>query len=92
VSIDHFGNLITDIDMEFLVGKLGSFDRSRVQAWLGDYRLDGLHHHYGEVAANMPVVVTGSRGCLEISVNQGSAAFFFNASTAMPVRVIFPVD
>lgn len=76
-KIDIFGNVITDLHVDTLGRWIGSEFHGRLEARLGRGRVRGLYHHYGEVALFSPLMVVGSRGFLEIAVNQGSAKEHF---------------
>lgn len=79
ITIDHFGNLITNIHCEQLndCWPAGSHYKLRIKT--GSNVIDGLKKTYASVPADTPVALIGSRGYLEIAVNQGSAAKRLNA-------------
>jgi S-adenosylmethionine hydrolase len=52
---------------------------------VGWHTLTGIYHTYSDVAPGQHVALIGSRGELEISLNQG------NASETMTIRVGVPV-
>ena len=87
VSIDRFGNLITDIEADMLTGFCREKNRPEPVVWVGDGRVKGMSDSYADVAPRKPVAVVGSRGCLEIAVNQGSAKKYFGARPGDPVRI-----
>lgn len=66
VAIDHFGNLITDIERARI-----AFDRFELSA--GGVTLGRIERSYAEAGAGALLIV-GSSGCLEISLANGSAA------------------
>jgi S-adenosylmethionine hydrolase len=80
VGIDRFGNLITDIGLSLLDDLAFEVKDGAVETQLGEHRILGLVNHYAEGASGQPVVLIGSRGCLEIAVNCGSAAETLRAS------------
>ncbi|HEV2722566.1 MAG TPA: SAM-dependent chlorinase/fluorinase, partial [Thermoanaerobaculia bacterium] len=65
VAVDHFGNLITDIEASKI-----SFDPVLRAGW---HVVDHVERSYGE-AKESPFLIVGSTGCLELSVANGSAA------------------
>jgi S-adenosylmethionine hydrolase len=74
VGIDRFGNLITNIGPS-LLDRLMSDDRGgTIETRVGEHRIVGLAGHYAEGTSEEPMALVGSRGCLEIAVNCGSAA------------------
>jgi S-adenosylmethionine hydrolase len=72
VYIDYFGNIVTDIpsDMvtDFKPGDVLEIDKKRVI----------FHRSYGFSEKGKPLALVGSHGYLEIAINKGSAALFFN--------------
>lgn len=83
VYVDHFGNLLTNIDAEALAAFTGrtlsvSIDRTRVA---------GPVEMYTAVAPGLPLAIVGSWGVLEIAVRNGSAAERFAAGPGTPVTV-----
>jgi S-adenosylmethionine hydrolase len=67
VSIDRFGNLITNIPGDLLP------DARRVRITVGRRVLRSLSRSYADVRKGNLLALVGSTGHLEISVNQGSA-------------------
>ena len=80
VSLDRFGNLITNIPME---------NTPPIEAaTVGETRIEGpVCRAYAERTAGALVLVAGSSGRLEISVNGGSAQVKLKACRGDPVRV-----
>jgi S-adenosylmethionine hydrolase len=88
LHIDWFGTLITNISRTVL---------EKVSIIEGQYlelSIDGLRkilpycRAYGDIAVNTPLVIMGSGGFLEVSVNQGSAAALFNVDVGSKVEVL----
>jgi S-adenosylmethionine hydrolase len=82
IHIDRFGNLITNIDARTL--------DSRGSAWevvFGSGRIRGVSGTYADAEPGAVLALIGSRGCLEIAVNAGSARNLFNARKGDAVRV-----
>jgi S-adenosyl-L-methionine hydrolase (adenosine-forming) len=82
IRVDHFGNLITNIDDEELaaLGNAVSID-------IAGATIDGVAGNYADVAHGALCAVIGSTGRLEISVNGGSAAAVLNASRGTSAHV-----
>ncbi len=84
ISIDRFGNLITNIDCEILKKikprTCDSEKNEKIKFIIGDRTITGLSKSYNSVAPKTPLAIIGSRGYLEIAVNCGSAKDFFHAS------------
>ena len=83
VTIDHFGNLITNIRETELAGMIGSV---QVEVLTGELRIAGISRTYQAVPAGAPLALIGSTGRLEIAVNQGDARHLLD--TARGDRVI----
>jgi hypothetical protein len=54
---------------------------------IGGHRLNCVSPTYSSVMPGKPLVLVGSRGFFEISVNQGNAARFFAARRGASVTV-----
>ena len=88
VSIDRFGNLITNIDSNQL-DDYAQRDRDGIpQFWVGEKVVRGLCTAYINVDQQCPLAIIGSRGYLEIAVNSGSAQRYFNVHKGDMVKVI----
>jgi S-adenosylmethionine hydrolase len=87
VSIDHFGNLITNIDCGVLAsaGKCRCVEQAGVL--IAGHRISGLSPSYSAKAKHQPLALIGSRGFMEIALNQGSAEDFLKAAVGDPVKV-----
>ncbi len=79
VSVDRFGNLITDVDP----GAVGRFfpdaDPKKLVFTIGGHVVAGVAETYDAVGSGQILVLIGSRGCFEFSVNRGSAAALLGA-------------
>ena len=83
VSIDRFGNLITNIAER----DIAAFGSVSVVIRLQDHRIVGLSETYAGHAASEPIAIIGSRKCLEIAMNCDSAADRLNVSKGASVLV-----
>ncbi|GJM16486.1 MAG: hypothetical protein DHS20C13_18130 [Thermodesulfobacteriota bacterium] len=70
IYVDSFGNLITNISRDMI-------DNPR-EIRIDDFVVDTVAKSYQDVARGDLLVIIGSSGFLEVSVNQGSAAQFFD--------------
>jgi S-adenosylmethionine hydrolase len=80
VTIDHFGNLITNIDARHFTG----WPAPEVRA--GAHRFP-LHRTYGEVKPGEYLALVNSFGVLEIARAEQSAAEGLGLSRGAPVEV-----
>jgi len=81
VTIDHFGNLITNIDQELIA----AFHRPAVQT--GNHRFS-LHRTYGEVRPGEYLALVNSFGVVEIARAEQSAAEGLGLGRGAPVAVV----
>jgi S-adenosylmethionine hydrolase len=87
VQVDRFGNLTTNIDLGLLEGARVSLDRPGVKIHIGHHTLAGLSTCYADAPRGQPVALIGSRGLLEIAVNQDHAGRYFGARRGDTVRL-----
>jgi len=87
ISADRFGNLITNIMDKDLSGHFGQIEPGELAIRISGRTIEGLSDTYGTVVAGVPLVVMGSTGRLEISINGGNAGEIFNAGLGETVRV-----
>jgi S-adenosylmethionine hydrolase len=81
VHVDHFGNLVTDLE----AGAIG--DPQSVVIEVGGQRIVGLHRIYSEGTPGEPMALIGSSGRLEIAVPGGHAARWLQAQIGDQVRL-----
>jgi S-adenosylmethionine hydrolase len=67
--VDHFGNLVTNVDAE----RLAAFRGRAVSITLRDVRLTAVVTSYTAAAPGEPIALVNSWGLLEIAVRNGSA-------------------
>ena len=87
ISIDHFGNLVTNISQATFERFKDNARPKEVVIRLGRSKIQGVSRSYNSVKIGSPVAVFGSRNLLEISLNQGDARTHFNARIGQSVRV-----
>lgn len=85
VAIDHFGNLITDIEEPRIRAA-----RAR-EVRVGPLELP-LCRTYGDVPAGAPLALVNSFGLLEVAVNSGSAAQLLGESRGSAVELLPAAD
>ena len=87
VAIDHFGNLITNIDFQLLAPNHLPGSTRKVRIRIGSHYINGIGETYENGAPNIPLALIGSRGFLEIAVNRGRADVVLNARKGDAVQV-----
>jgi S-adenosyl-L-methionine hydrolase (adenosine-forming) len=87
VQVDHFGNLTTNIDHRLLKEMKVSPEAIDIRIRIGDHIVTGLCACYADAPAGTPVALFGSRGLLEVAVNQGDARRFFGVARGAAVRL-----
>ena len=84
VSIDSFGNLITNLSIErfrLFTGNHG------FEIYYASERFNKIGSHYVDVDFGKPLVLFGSSGYLEISMNGGSAEQYFMTTVGTTVTI-----
>jgi len=87
VSIDRFGNLITNIDSISLKAFCRANVLKRPQIHIGSFLISGVSSTYSDAAPEVLLALIGSRGYLEIAVNAGSAEKRLKARKGETIRV-----
>ena len=87
ITVDRFGNLITNIDPALIRRLSQSGDESDLRVHVGSHEINGLSGAYGDVLPGQLLALIGSRGYLEISVNQGHAQTYCGVERGAPVTV-----
>ena len=88
VAVDHFGNLISNIDYQMLTQIEQTGQTNKIRILIGTHTIYGIYQAYENVRANTPLGLIGSRGYLEVAVNKGNAARILNVCKGDTVRVI----
>ena len=90
VSVDGFGNLITNIKKEQVENFCSENESGKILVKAGEVHMAGISESYMEVPPNEPLAIMGSRGYLELAVNRGSAAAYFRQGIGAAVRLKRP--
>jgi S-adenosylmethionine hydrolase len=85
LKVDHFGNLITNLDSETWQ-RLAS---EPFEMQVGEILVSGMASNYAEMQRGGLFVIAGSAGFLEVSLNRGSAAKTAGAGPGDTVEVRF---
>jgi hypothetical protein len=89
VSVDHFGNLLTNISSDIIRQVGGPAPFPSIFIRVKKTTISGLAPSYGSGAQGELLALFGSRGHLEVAVNQGSAARELAAGPGDSVVVTF---
>jgi hypothetical protein len=84
LKIDRFGNLVTNFHIRDFE------DQGRAFVTIGRRKISTLVRTYAEARPGELVLIVGSSGYLEVSVNQGSAAKQVGGKTGAPARLTIP--
>jgi S-adenosyl-L-methionine hydrolase (adenosine-forming) len=84
VAIDSFGNMITNISEHTLRSFSG---KKKIEIYFAAERFTSIMRHYNDVPQNTTLVLIGSSGYMEISMNGQSAKDYFMTSVGSPVTV-----
>jgi len=82
IAIDRFGNLITNVEDDFVVDQ-----SEHIHVHIKDQMIPGLSLSYADRSEGALLALVGSKGYLEISVNHGSAKRDLKAEVGDPVVV-----
>lgn len=81
IHVDRFGNLITNLPASCTAGS------GPLVLRIGSHKLREVASSYAAMAPRTPAVVSGSSGCLEVAVNQDSAARLLGLGVGTPVEL-----
>lgn len=85
IYIDRFGNLITNITREHI--KDLKTTQKRTETSVGKKRILGLCNTYADVKAGELLVLFGSAGFLEVSINHGNAQKYFKVNKGSKIII-----
>lgn len=88
VSVDRFGNLVTNIRREMLPASAAA--RASVVVHVSGREIHGIRLTYADVSLGELVAYVGSAGLLEIGRNRGSARDVLGAGIGHAVHLVFP--
>jgi hypothetical protein len=80
ISIDRFGNCISNIDENHLNAFIQNVPEKKLEIKVDKTIIRNLSHRYADVAPGDPLAVIGSFGFLEIAINCGNAGRRLNVS------------
>jgi len=86
IGVDHFGNLLTNIKGSS-IDDLCRDESSRARVTIKGKRIDGIQVAYAQNDPGEILAIVGSRGFLEIAVNQGNAAVSLEAEIGDAVKI-----
>jgi len=98
VHVDHFGNCITNIRRPTLADAVDREDLPHpdalpaLSAYAGNTVLEQVHTTYGDVAEEEPLLLFGSSGYLEVSINGGNAAERLDIRKGDSIKLEFDVS
>lgn len=87
VAVDHFGNLISNIDYQMLTQIEQTVHKNEIRIQIGSHTINGIYKTYDNVGPSTALGLFGSRGYLEVAVNRGNAARILKAGKGDAVRV-----
>lgn len=93
VSVDHYGNLITNInrtEFEKILEINGAGVRYVIR--FGREQFQGLHSYFSDVESGDCFVLFNSNGQLQIGINKGNASELLGLSTDSPVLIEFTTN
>ncbi|MDP1947290.1 MAG: SAM-dependent chlorinase/fluorinase [Nitrospirota bacterium] len=87
VSVDRFGNLISNITAKHLDDVRAVTQRKAPRIRIAEHSIEGLVACYSEGRSNHPCALMNSHGWLELFIRESSAARAFNVRVGEPVRI-----
>jgi len=86
VSVDSFGNLVTNISTDMLSIAMGD-RRELLQVHCYTHTIRGIHRVYADATPSKLVALFGSGGQLEIALVDGNAAKYLGVGVGEPVTI-----
>ena len=87
ISVDNFGNLISNIQIEMLRQSAFANQNNRPVIQVGSHMIEGIDRTYANGQRHNPIALIGSRGYLEIAVPGGNAAQLLKVGKGARVQV-----
>lgn len=88
IHIDHYGNIITNIDETFFKA-FGSGRDFKIEFRRGDYDITNISKVYSDVPEGEKLAIFSSSGMLEIAMNKGNASKLLGMKESDIVRIEF---
>ena len=85
LSVDHFGNLVTNLNREQFKEYLDASEKRRFAFRVGDHTVSKLRQAYAEGEPEEIFAIFGSSGFLEFSINAGNAAALTQVGSGVDV-------
>ncbi len=86
IRVDHYGNLITNIDQESFCQYA---DGRRFQVIIGRENFTRINHSINETGSGDCFLIFNSLGLLEIGINKGRASQLLGLKFDSPVKIVF---
>ena len=87
ISVDRFGNLITNIDLQKINEAFGFNNDQGLKILIGSHKIAGLSLAYHDAAPRSLLAIIGSMGFVEISLNFGNASVYCGETRGSIVKV-----
>lgn len=88
IHIDHYGNIITNIDYNFFHA-FGQGRDFKIEFRRGDYDITNISKVYSDVPEGEKLAIFSSAGLLEIAMNKGNASKLLGMKESDIVRIEF---
>ena len=88
VYIDHYGNVLTNIDRN-LFKQFNMFQHFSIQLRRSEYEIKEISKTYGDVPNGEKLALFGTTGFLEISINRGDASKLLGINQSDIIRIEF---
>ena len=88
IHIDHYGNIITNIDETFFKA-FGAGRDFTIEFRGGDYDINSISKFYSDQAEGEKLALFSSSGLLEIAMNKGNASRLLGIKESDTIRVEF---
>ena len=88
ISVDRFGNLVTNIGAETIDSLCAGNPEIIPAVEIGGIVVEGISDSYSDVPTRKPLMIIGSRNLLEISVKQGEAGRLSGKKKGDKIRII----
>lgn len=86
IDIDKFGNLISNISIDFL-NKYLKVNKDKYLIEISNKIIYGIKDFYSEVKQGEPIVLVGSTGMLEVSIYMNNASIILDTKINDPIKI-----